>query len=379
MSLKNHPSNKLLAELIACQSITPRDSGCQELIKKHLEPLGFKCETLNFGEVKNLWATKGKDGPTLCFAGHTDVVPPGPIQDWEFDPFKATFNEDFIYGRGASDMKSGLAAMVTSVEDFLKMKEDFNGRIAFLITSDEEGPAIDGTKKVINELKKRKENIDWCIVGEPSSKKVLGDTIKVGRRGSLTGFLKIKGTQGHVAYPHLALNPYRLIVPIISDLLDIEWDKGNEFFPATNLEIVNISGSNDAVNVIPGEIELIFNFRFNNIWNYKRLKSKIYNVLDKNKVNYELLWRESGEPYLTKEGDLIRTSQQVIRELVGIDPILSTDGGTSDGRFFAPLGIQVIELGSINSTIHKVNESVPVNDTPQLAKIYFGIMNSLFA
>ena len=379
MSLKNHPSNKLLAELIACQSITPRDSGCQELIKKHLEPLGFKCETLNFGEVKNLWATKGKDGPTLCFAGHTDVVPPGPIQDWRFDPFKATFNEDLIYGRGASDMKSGLAAMVTSVEDFLKMKEDFNGRIAFLITSDEEGPAIDGTKKVINELKKRKENIDWCIVGEPSSKKVLGDTIKVGRRGSLTGFLKIKGIQGHVAYPHLALNPYRLIVPIISDLLDIEWDKGNEFFPATNLEIVNISGSNDAVNVIPGEIELIFNFRFNNIWNYKRLKSKIYNVLDKNNVSYELLWRESGEPYLTKEGDLTRTSQQVIRELVGIDPILSTDGGTSDGRFFAPLGIQVIELGSINTTIHKVNESVPVNDTPQLAKIYFGIMNSLFA
>jgi len=334
---------------------------------------------LNFGEVKNLWATKGKDGPTLCFAGHTDVVPPGPIQDWKFDPFKATFNEDLVYGRGASDMKSGLAAMVTGVEDFLKMKEDFNGRIAFLITSDEEGPAIDGTKKVINELKKRKENFDWCIVGEPSSKKVLGDTIKVGRRGSLTGFLKIKGTQGHVAYPHLALNPYRLIVPIISDLLDIEWDKGNEFFPATNLEIVNISGSNDAVNVIPGEVELIFNFRFNNIWNYKRLKSKIYNVLDKNKVSYELLWRESGEPYLTKEGDLIRTSQQVIRELVGIDPILSTDGGTSDGRFFAPLGIQVIELGSINSTIHKVNESVPVNDTPQLAKIYFGIMNSLFA
>ena len=378
MSLKNHPSNKLLAELIACQSITPRDSGCQELIKKHLEPLGFKCETLNFGEVKNLWATKGKGGPTLCFAGHTDVVPPGPIQDWRFDPFKATFNEDLIYGRGASDMKSGLAAMVTSVEDFLKMKEDFNGRIAFLITSDEEGPAIDGTKKVINELKKRKENIDWCIVGEPSSKKVLGDTIKVGRRGSLTGFLKIKGTQGHVAYPHLALNPYRLIVPIISDLLDIEWDKGNEFFPATNLEIVNISGSNDAVNVIPGEIELIFNFRFNNIWNYKRLKSKIYNVLDKNNVSYELLWRESGEPYLTKEGDLTRTSQQVIRELVGIDPILSTDGGTSDGRFFAPLGIQVIELGSINPTIHKANESVPINDTPQLAKIYFGIMNSLF-
>ena len=379
MSLKNHPSNKLLAELIACQSITPRDSGCQELIKKHLQPLGFKCEMLNFGEVKNLWATKGKDGPTLCFAGHTDVVPPGPIENWKFDPFKATFNEDHIYGRGASDMKSGLAAMVTGVEDFLKMKEDFNGRIAFLITSDEEGPAIDGTKKVINELKKRKENFDWCIVGEPSSKKVLGDTIKVGRRGSLTGFLKIKGTQGHVAYPHLALNPYRLIVPIISDLLDIEWDKGNEFFPATNLEIVNISGSNDAVNVIRGEVELIFNFRFNNIWNYKRLKSKIYNVLDKNKVSYELLWRESGEPYLTKEGDLIRTSQQVIRELVGIDPILSTDGGTSDGRFFAPLGIQVIELGSINSTIHKVNESVPVNDTPQLAKIYFGIMNSLFA
>ena len=195
MSLKNHPSNKLLAELIACQSITPRDSGCQELIKKHLQPLGFKCEMLNFGEVKNLWATKGKDGPTLCFAGHTDVVPPGPIQDWKFDPFKATFNEDLVYGRGASDMKSGLAAMVTGVEDFLKMKEDFNGRIAFLITSDEEGPAIDGTKKVINELKKRKENFDWCIVGEPSSKKVLGDTIKVGRRGSLTGFLKIKGIQ----------------------------------------------------------------------------------------------------------------------------------------------------------------------------------------
>ena len=379
MSLKNHPSNKLLAELIACQSVTPRDSGCQELIKKHLEPLGFKCEALNFGDVKNLWAIKGKNGPTLCFAGHTDVVPPGPIEDWKFDPFRATFNEDFIFGRGAADMKSGLSAMVTGTEDFLKIKGDFNGRIAFLITSDEEGPAINGTKKVINELKKRKENIDWCIVGEPSSTKVLGDTIKVGRRGSLTGIIKIKGIQGHVAYPHLAVNPYRLIGPIISDLLDIKWDKGNEFFPATNLEIVDISGNNDAINVIPGEVEIIFNFRFNDIWNYKRLKSKIYNVLDNNKVNYELIWRESGEPYLTQEGELIRASKQVIRELIGTDPILSTGGGTSDGRFFAPLGIEVIELGSINSTIHKVNESVPIGDTPQLAKIYFGIMDSLFA
>ncbi len=378
MSLKNHPSNKLLAELIACQSITPRDSGCQELIKKHLEPLGFKCEALNFGDVQNLWAIKGKNGPTLCFAGHTDVVPPGPKEDWEFDPFKATFNEDFIFGRGAADMKSGLSAMVTGTEDFLKIRGDFDGRIAFLITSDEEGPAINGTKKVINELKKRKESIDWCIVGEPSSTKVLGDTIKVGRRGSLTGLIKIKGIQGHVAYPHLAVNPYRFVAPIISDLLAIKWDKGNEFFSATNLEIVDISGSNDAINVIPGEVELIFNFRFNDIWNYKRLKSKIYNVLDKNKVNYELIWRESGEPYLTQEGELTRVSKQVIRELVGTDPILSTGGGTSDGRFFSPLGIEVIELGSINSTIHKVNECVPIGDTPQLAKIYFRIMNSLF-
>jgi len=379
MSLKSHPSNKLLAKLIACQSITPRDSGCQELIIEHLEPLGFKCETLIFGEVKNLWATKGKDGPTLCFAGHTDVVPPGPSKDWESDPFEATFNEDFIFGRGAADMKSGLAAMITATEDFLKIKKDFNGRIAFLITSDEEGPAKDGTKKVVKELMKRKENIDWCIVGEPSSMKLLGDTIKNGRRGSLTGFLKIKGIQGHVAYPHLTVNPYRLITPIMSDLLDIKWDKGNEFFPATNLEIVNISGNSNAINVIPGEVDLTFNLRFNNIWNYEKIKSKIHKVLDKNKVSYELFWRESGEPYLTKEGDLTRISQQVIRELVGIDPILSTDGGTSDGRFIAPLGVQVIELGSISSTIHKVNESVPINDTPQLTKIYSGILNSLFA
>jgi len=379
MSLKSHPSNKLLAKLIACQSITPRDSGCQELIIEHLEPLGFKCETLIFGEVKNLWATKGKDGPTLCFAGHTDVVPPGPSKDWESDPFEATFNEDFIFGRGAADMKSGLAAMITATEDFLKIKKDFNGRIAFLITSDEEGPAKDGTKKVVKELMKRKENIDWCIVGEPSSMKLLGDTIKNGRRGSLTGFLKIKGIQGHVAYPHLTVNPYRLITPIMSDLLDIKWDKGNEFFPATNLEIVNISGNSNAINVIPSEVDLTFNLRFNNIWNYEKIKSKIHKVLDKNKVSYELFWRESGEPYLTKEGDLTRISQQVIRELVGIDPILSTDGGTSDGRFIAPLGVQVIELGSISSTIHKVNESVPINDTPQLTKIYSGILNSLFA
>ena len=379
MTIENHSSNQLLIELINCKSITPKDAGCQDIIKHHLQSVGFICEELNFGEVRNLWATIGdNDGPTLCFAGHTDVVPPGPLKDWNFDPFQATLDKDFIFGRGAADMKSGLAAMVIAAKIFINNHHHFKGRLAFLVTSDEEGLAHDGTFKVVEELKKRKEKIDWCIVGEPSSKNFLGDTIRIGRRGSLTGFITINGVQGHVAYPQLANNPIRLASPVISTLLNESWDKGSEFFPPTSFEIVDISSNSDAINVIPGELKIIFNLRYNPGWNYERIKLYIHNLLDKEALNYELTWRESGEPYYTKQGHLTDVVKRVIFNFCGREPILSTDGGTSDGRFIAPMGCQVIELGSLNTTIHKINESIPISDTPELTDIYLKIIKHLF-
>ena len=375
----NDPSNILLSKLIECKSITPDDNGCQDIILNRLEAIGFECEKINFGEVKNLWALlKSTDGPTLCFLGHTDVVPPGPIDEWGSNPFLSTERNGFIYGRGAADMKSGLAAMVTAVEKFLSNKESFCGSIAFLITSDEEGPAINGTKKVIKELIKRGQKIDWCIVGEPSSEKLLGDTIKIGRRGSLTGFIKIIGCQGHVAYPHLAKNPFKMISPIISDLNEIEWDEGNDFCPPTNFEIVDINSSNRGINVIPGEVELVFNVRFNNLWDYESIKNTILKIVSSHDIDCELKWKESGIPFLSKKGRLIEIAQNVIRKECSKNPKLSTGGGTSDGRFIAPYVPEIIELGSVNETIHKVNERVPTEDTPKLSKIYYKIMKDLF-
>lgn len=375
----NDPSNILLSKLIECKSITPDDNGCQDIILNRLEAIGFECEKINFGEVKNLWALlKNTDGPTLCFLGHTDVVPPGPIDEWGSNPFLSTERNGFIYGRGAADMKSGLAAMVTAVERFASDKESFCGSIAFLITSDEEGPAINGIKKVIKELIKRGQKIDWCIVGEPSSEKLLGDTIKIGRRGSLTGFIKIIGCQGHVAYPHLAKNPFKMISPIISDLNEIEWDHGNDSFPPTNFEIVDINSSNRGINVIPGEVELVFNVRFNNLWDYESIKNTILKIVSSHDIDYELKWKESGIPFLSKKGRLIEIAQNVIRKECSKNPKLSTGGGTSDGRFIAPYVPEIIELGSINETIHKVNERVPTEDTPKLSKIYYKIMKDLF-
>ena len=379
MNMKNHPSNQLLIDLVNCISITPKDAGCQDIIKKRLKNIGFTCEELNYGEVKNLWATIGNaEGPTLCFAGHTDVVPPGPIEEWRFNPFQATFADNSIYGRGTADMKSGLAAMVVAVEQFIINQYPFQGRLAFLITSDEEGPAIDGTFRVVEELKKRKEKIDWCIVGEPSSKNYLGDTVRVGRRGSLTGHLNVKGEQGHVAYPQFANNPIRLSSPLISTLLGETWDKGSNFFPPTNFEIVSIMSNSNAVNVIPSEVKIIFNFRYGPCWNYEKIKSHVNDLLASEALNYEITWRESGKPYFTEQGYLTDIVKKVILDHCGKEPFFSTVGGTSDGRYIAPLGTQVIELGSLNASIHKINESIPIAGTPELSDIYLKITKRLF-
>ena len=379
MNIRNHSSNQLLIDLINCKSITPEDAGCQDIIKQRLQSIGFICEELNYGEVKNLWATIGNpDGPTLCFAGHTDVVPPGPLNEWKFDPFQATFADNSIYGRGAADMKSGLAAMVIAAEQFIDSEHHFLGRLAFLITSDEEGPAVNGTLMVVEELKERKEKIDWCIVGEPSSKEFLGDTVRIGRRGSLTGYLTVKGVQGHVAYPQLANNPIRLASPLISMLLSETWDKGSDFFPPTSFEIVNIMSNSDANNVIPGEVKIIFNLRYNPNWNYEKIKLHILNLLTSENLDFDLTWRESGKPYYTEQGYLTDIVKKVILDYCGTEPLLSTDGGTSDGRFIASMGCQVIELGALNATIHKVNESVSIDGTPELSNIYLNIMKRLF-
>ena len=376
--MKLESSNELLFELIQCNSVTPNDAGCQDIIIKRLESIGFECERMNFGKVKNIWAHRQEgNGPLLCFAGHTDVVPPGPLEEWISEPFVPTVRDRMIYGRGAADMKSGLAAMIDATETFIDRRKTFNGKIAFLVTSDEEGPARDGTKKVIEKLTKRNEKIDFCIVGEPSSKKKLGDTIKVGRRGSLSCFLSVIGTQGHSAYPHLANNPFKNIGPVINDLMNHEWDIGNEFFPPTNLEIVDASTNNNAINVIPGEVTITMNIRFNNLWNYDSLKNKISKIIDHHKIRYKLKYRESGEPFLSKEGPLLKASKNAIENVLGIKPELSTDGGTSDGRFIAPTGAEVIEIGSINSSIHKVNECVPFEDTPNLSRVYSRILEKL--
>ncbi|MEO8401764.1 MAG: succinyl-diaminopimelate desuccinylase [Gammaproteobacteria bacterium] len=369
----------LLKQLIACRSLTPNDAGCQDIISDRLKALGFYIEFMHFGDVTNLWARHGTQGPLVVFAGHTDVVPPGPLEAWDSDPFTPVMREEFLYGRGAADMKSGLAAMIVGAENFIRSHQTYPGSIGFLITSDEEGPSINGTKRVIEELVNRNEMIDYCIIGEANSEKVLGDQIRIGRRGSLNGKLTIYGKQGHVAYPHIAINPIHLLAPALQKLTSTVWDEGNEFFPPTTFQISNLHAGTGAGNVVPGLLEMLFNFRFSTATTVEELEQRFTQILEDNNLDFDLQWQLSGNPFLTKRGNLIVAAQTAIKELTGLDPKLSTTGGTSDGRFIAPTGAEVIEVGPCNESIHQINEHVRIADLEKLADIYQFILSELFA
>ncbi|BFM06167.1 succinyl-diaminopimelate desuccinylase [Halioxenophilus aromaticivorans] len=372
---------ELTQELIRRPSITPLDEGCQELMASRLSAIGFDCQFLCWGEnderVQNLWAVRGPQGPLFAFAGHTDVVPTGPEENWRFPPFEPVLHEGMLYGRGAADMKGSLAAMVTACERFVAQHPDHNGRIAFLITSDEEGPADYGTVKVMEWLAEQGEQITWCLVGEPSSTDVTGDVIKNGRRGSIGGWLTVKGIQGHVAYPHKVKNPIHMAAPALAELAAEQWDEGNDFFPATSFQISNINGGTGATNVVPGTLKVIFNFRFSTELTHQQIIERTEAILDKHQLTYQLDWNLSGEAFLTEPGTLVGATQESIKAATGIDSKLSTAGGTSDGRFIAPSGAQVIELGPINATIHQVDECVNAQELDQLSAIYQGILERL--
>ncbi len=370
------PTLDLAIELIRRRSVTPEDAGCQQLLAKRLSALGFTIEHLRFGEVDNLWARLGTEGPLFAFAGHTDVVPSGPEALWRSPPFEPTLRDGFLYGRGSADMKGSIAAMVTACERYLESHKPA-GSIAFLITSDEEGPAVDGTIKVIEQLESRGEKIGWCLVGEPSCTDKLGDTIKNGRRGSLGGRLLVKGIQGHIAYPHLAQNPIHTTLPALTELAAVEWDRGNNFFPPTSFQISNIHAGTGATNVIPGGLEVLFNFRFSTEITDTELRQRVKAILDTYGFEYELEWTLSGQPFLTPAGRLVDAARSAIREVAGIEPQLSTSGGTSDGRFIAPTGAQVLELGPLNATIHKIDEAVGIEHLEQLSSIYEQILVKL--
>lgn len=373
------PTLQLTEELIRNASVTPDDEGCQKLMKARLEQIGFNNETMVFGEVTNLWARRGNEAPLLCFAGHTDVVPTGPLDAWDSHPFEPEIRDGMLYGRGAADMKGSVAAFVTACERFVEKYPDHRGSIAFLITSDEEGPATNGTVKVVETLESRSEKIDWCLVGEPSSTKTLGDVIKNGRRGSLNAKLTVHGKQGHVAYPHLADNPIHRAVNALSDLSNIEWDQGNAFFPATSFQITNIHSGTGATNVIPGDVDILFNFRFCTEVTSEELKRRTEALFDKHDLKYSIEWTLSGEPFLTEAGPLVDAAKASIKEVTGTEAELSTSGGTSDGRFIAPTGAQVLELGPLNATIHQINEHVSVKDLDALSEIYEAILVKLLA
>ena len=360
----------LTQELISRRSNTPDDAGCQDLMQARLAPLGFRFETIASNGVINLWARRGDASPVVCFAGHTDVVPTGPLDQWHSDPFMPTIRDGILYGRGASDMKASLAAFVTSIEAFVAKHPDHLGSIALLITSDEEGIATDGTVKVVEALAARGETIDCCIVGEPTCVSQLGDTIKNGRRGSLSGRLTVKGIQGHIAYPHLVRNPIHQAAPAIAELAGIEWDKGDEYFPPTSWQISNIHGGTGATNVVPGTVEIRFNFRHSTASTKDGLKTRVHEVLDKHGLEYDLDWEESGKPYLTPRGSLVAAISDAIKAVTGLDTELSTTGGTSDGRFIAEICAQVVEFGPMNASIHKLNENVPVAALAPLSAIY---------
>lgn len=373
------PALTLLFDLIRCRSVTPADAGCQDLIAARLAPLGFVCETMVFGDVTNLWARRGTGSPVLCFAGHTDVVPPGDDSEWQSDPFEPDIRGENIYGRGSADMKSGLSAMVVAVERFLEEHLDHAGSIAFLVTSDEEGRARDGTLKVMETLTARGETIDWCVIGEPSSHTALGDVVRIGRRGSLSGMLEVRGVQGHVAYPHLADNPIRRFAPVLAELHGIVWDEGNEFFPPTSFQVVNIQSGVGAPNVTPAQLSARFNFRYSTEWDHHRLKERVQAIIDAHDIDYELRWHLSGEPFLTQPGRLIDAVSQAVEEHTGRAPELSTGGGTSDGRFISPAGADVVELGPISASIHKIDEHVRMQDVGALASMYRRILELLLA
>ena len=361
---------QLAQQLISRRSLTPLDDGCLDIIGARLAPLGFKLEMMRCGNVDNLWARRGSSSPAVCFAGHTDVVPTGPLDQWHSDPFTPTVRDGMLYGRGAADMKGSLAAFVTSVEKFVLAHPGHTGSIALLLTSDEEGVAVDGTVRVVEALQARGEKLDYCIVGEPTSAAKTGDTIKNGRRGSLSGTLTVKGVQGHIAYPHLTTNPIHLAAPAIAKLAATVWDQGNEYFPHTTWQISNIHGGTGATNVVPGTVEIEFNFRFSTASTTDDLKTRVHAILDKHGLSYDLLWSLAAKPYLTPRGDLVDAVSAAIKQVTGIETELSTSGGTSDGRFIANICPQVIELGPLNATIHKLNECVAVADLDALSEIY---------
>jgi len=369
----------LAQELIRRPSISPEDHGCLQVIGQRLEAAGFRIERMPFGPVENLWARHGNARPVLCFAGHTDVVPTGPREEWQTDPFEPVVRDGLLYGRGAADMKSGLAAMVTASERFVAAHPNHGGSLAFLLTSDEEGPSVDGTRRVVETLEARGEKIDWCVVGEPSSTDALGDMVKIGRRGSLSGKLTVHGIQGHIAYPHLADNPVHALAPALAELASRVWDKGNDFFQPTSFQVSNINAGTGAPNVIPGELRARFNIRFSTEQTVEKLQQTVTEILNRHKVNYTLEWFVSGLPFFTPPGDLSAAVERVVKANTGLKPELSTTGGTSDGRFIAPTGAQVVELGVINATIHKVNEHVRVADMDALSKIYEQVMKALLS
>ena len=371
------PTLALTRDLIACASVTPEDAGCQSLMMARLQQAGFAVEPLRFGEVDNFWATRGSSGPLLVFAGHTDVVPPGDTGQWESDPFIATEAVADLVGRGAADMKASLAAMVVACEHFVGAHPDHSGRIGFLITSDEEGPAKDGTIRVMETLKDRGEQIDWCVVGEPSSTRELGDLVKNGRRGSLNARLVIHGKQGHIAYPHLADNPIHRAMPTLNALVAEPWDQGNDFFDPTSLQISTIRAGQGVTNVIPGSVEVLFNLRFSTEVTADEIRERCEAILDQGGLTYDIEWSLSGEPFLTEPGVLLNAVIDSIESTTGHVPEVSTGGGTSDGRFIAPSGAQVVEVGHVNATIHQINERVKLADIPQLTKIYEGILERL--
>lgn len=372
------PTLTLTKQLIARTSVTPDDAGCQQLMIERLQNLGFTVTNLRFEDVDNFWAIRGDQGPILCFAGHTDVVPTGPQENWRSPPFEPTAIDGQLYGRGAADMKGSLAAMVVAVEQFVAEYPNHSGRIAFLITSDEEGVAKNGTVKVVEWLQQQQIIPDYCLVGEPSSSSACGDIIKNGRRGSLGCALRIKGRQGHVAYPHLASNPIHVAAPALTELTEEVWDQGNEFFTATSFQISNINGGTGATNVIPGELNLLFNFRFSTQVTDQQLRERTAAILDKHGLDYELDWSLSGQPFLTPEGELVDAAVASIKQTTGLDTQLSTAGGTSDGRFIAPMGTQVVELGPVNATIHQVDENVSIKDLDILTEIYQRLLQNLF-
>ncbi len=367
----------LSLELLRQPSVTPIDHNCQNIMADRLAQVGFNIEHMRFEDVDNLWARRGTQDPVFCFAGHTDVVPTGDLQAWQSAPFQPEIRDGTLYGRGAADMKTALAAMIIATERFVKKHPDHKGSIAYLITSDEEGPSINGTVKVIETLEARQEKITWCLVGEPSSTQQLGDIIKNGRRGSLNGVLTVKGKQGHVAYPHLARNPIHLAASAIQELSETVWDKGNEYFPATTFQISNIHAGTGATNVVPGTLEVTFNFRYSTELSADQLKQRVTELLDRHGLEYDIVWTLSGLPFLTPVGELVNAAKNAIHQVTGVTAELSTSGGTSDGRFIAPTGAQVLELGVLNASIHQINEHVNVADLEPLAEIYEEMLTKL--